>query len=86
MLREMTGPDGVISEISSRAGQTPGKDRDVFWPGGRSMTAVFSYPNLEPGQRIAGPALVETAETTCVIPQDWQAATDRHGALKVWRD
>ena len=83
---EMTGPDGSISEISSRASPTPGMKREVVWPGGRSMTAVFSYPRLEPGDRIAGPALVETAETTCVIPGEWQAATDRHGALKVWRD
>ncbi len=83
---EMTGPDGSSSEISSRASQTPGREREVVWPGGRSMTAVFSYPRLEPGDRIAGPALVETAETTCVIPEGWQAATDQHGALKVWRD
>jgi N-methylhydantoinase A/oxoprolinase/acetone carboxylase beta subunit len=83
---EKTGPDGSISEISSRASQTPGMKREVVWPGGRSMTAVFSYPRLEPGERVAGPALVETAETTCVIPGAWQAATDRHGALKVWRD
>ena len=83
---EMAGPDGGISEISSCASQTSGMEREVVWQGGRSMTAVFSYPRVEPGDVIAGPALVETAETTCVIPGEWQAATDRHGALKVWRD
>jgi N-methylhydantoinase A/oxoprolinase/acetone carboxylase beta subunit len=50
------------------------------------MTAVYSYPELGVGERIDGPALVETAETTCVIPQQWRAETDSYGALKVWQD
>ena len=50
------------------------------------MTPVYSYAELAPEDRIDGPALVETAETTCVIPQDWRAETDSYGALKVWKD
>ena len=84
--QEMTGPDSGVSEISAHASNTPGKDREVAWPDGPCMTTVLSYPRLDPKDRITGPALVETAETTCVIPAEWQAATDEFGALKVWRN
>ena len=50
------------------------------------MTTVYSYSELAVGKRIDGPALVESAETSCVIPQGWQAEIDPYGALKVWRD
>ena len=52
----------------------------------KRMTPVYSYSDLEEGDRIDGPALVESAETSCVIPQQWCAEADAYGALKVWRD
>lgn len=83
---ERTGKDDTDNRISPPPSQVPGVGREIAWTGGRKMTTVYSYPELAVGDRIEGPALVETAETTCVIPQQWRAETDSHGALKVWRD
>ena len=83
---ERTGRDDAVSGISSSASQASGDEREIGWAGGRNMTVVYSYPELGVGERIDGPALVETAETTCVIPQQWRAETDSYGALKVWQD
>jgi len=83
---EMAGQDDSANVISPPASQAPGVEREIGWAGGRKMTPVYSYSELAVGDRIDGPALVETAETTCVIPQRWRAETDSYGALKVWRD
>jgi N-methylhydantoinase A/oxoprolinase/acetone carboxylase beta subunit len=82
---ESGGPDDALAGIVPPASQASGAEREIGWVDGRSMTAVYSYPELETGERIDGPALVETAETSCVIPQQWSAETDTYGALKVWR-
>jgi len=82
---ESGGPDDALAGIIPPASQASGAERDVGWADGRSMTAIYSYPELEAGERIDGPALVESAETSCVIPQQWCAETDAYGALKVWR-
>jgi len=83
---EMAGQDDSATVISPPASQAPGVEREIGWAAGRKMTPVYSYSELAVGDRVDGPALVETAETTCVIPQRWRAATDSYGALKVWRD
>ena len=83
---ERAGRDDAVKAISPPASQSGGNEREIGWDGGRKMTTVYSYSELAVGKRIDGPALVESAETSCVIPQGWQAETDSFGALKVWRD
>jgi N-methylhydantoinase A/acetophenone carboxylase len=82
----MAGRDDSAGMISPPASVAPGAERDIGWAGGKRMTPVCSYAGLLEGDRIDGPALVETAETTCAIPLGWRAETDEYGALKVWRD
>ena len=83
---DMSEPDGAASQILPPVSRAPGFEREIAWPGGRKMTPVYSYRDVAMGQRLQGPALVETAETTCVIPPGWCAEKDRYGALKVWQD
>jgi len=83
---ETSGQDDALTGITPPASQASGDQREIGWAGGRNMTAVYSYPELSEGERIDGPALVETAETTCVIPQRWRAETDSFGALRVWQE
>ena len=83
---ETSGQDDAVPVITPPASQASGDERDIGWAGGRIMTAVYSYCELSEGERIDGPALVETAETTCMIPEQWRAETDSCGALKVWQD
>jgi N-methylhydantoinase A/oxoprolinase/acetone carboxylase beta subunit len=83
---ERARQDNAASGISPPASQSSGSEREIGWDGGRKMTSVYSYSDLAEGQRIVGPALVESAETSCVIPQGWLAETDSYGALKVWQE
>jgi N-methylhydantoinase A/acetophenone carboxylase len=83
---ETGGRDDTTMGITPPASKAGADEREIAWAGGKNMTPVYSYPELVAGERIDGPALVETAETTCVIPQRWRAETDSFGALKVWQD
>ncbi len=46
-------------------------------------TDVFHGPDLRPGDRIAGPALVEESFTTVAIPPGWQVRVDDAGDLQL---
>jgi N-methylhydantoinase A/acetophenone carboxylase len=83
---ETSGQDDTAARITPPASKTGGDEREIAWDSGKNMTAVYSYPELAVGERIDGPALAETTETTCVIPRQWCAEIDSYGALKVWRD
>jgi N-methylhydantoinase A/oxoprolinase/acetone carboxylase beta subunit len=83
---ENTGQVGADNGMTPPASNVCEAEREIGWPGRRLMTGVHSYSEVEKGTIITGPALVETAETSCVIPQHWRAETDSFGALKVWRD
>ena len=60
--------------------------RRAFWDawGGFKETAVFAYEALEPGNQIAGPALIEARDTTFVIEPGWKFTLDLYfnGALE----
>ena len=60
--------------------------RRAFWAalGGFKETAVFAYEALEPGNQIAGPALIEARDTTFVIEPGWKFTLDLYfnGALE----
>ena len=53
-------------------GQSPEKAlkgyRDVYWKEGFTRTAIFSQPELECGNVIPGPAIIESDDTTILIP------------------
>lgn len=59
--------------------------REIAWPGGRIETPVHGFAALAPGERIAGPAVIASGETSCVVPQGWSAAKDEYGAIRVHR-
>jgi N-methylhydantoinase A len=82
---EMADPDDGSNVLCPPASRSAGTEREVGWAAGRDVTTVYSYLELAEGRIINGPALVETAETTCVIPAKWCAEKDHHGALRVWR-
>ncbi len=83
---ETSKRDNAAPAITPPASMAGESKREIGWADGKRMTAVYSYAELAMGERIDYPALVETAETTCVIPQRWRAETDSYGALKVWSE
>jgi N-methylhydantoinase A len=54
-------------------------ERPVSFPesGGFTATPVFDWSRLEPGCRLVGPAIVEGADATIVVPPGYSAAVDR---------
>ena len=54
------------------------------WEPGRGVRERFGVHwrfDLQPGQALRGPALVQEHETTTVVPAGWLAAVDSHGHL-----
>src|SRR5439155_8663955 len=65
----------------SRAGvKAPARGtRPVYLPALGEMVevCVFDGDRMEPGQRVSGPAVVEEATTTIVVPDDFDLVVDR---------
>jgi N-methylhydantoinase A len=55
-----------------------GESRPAYWSalGGFQETPVFAFEELLPGNVIAGPALVEAADTTYVVDPGWRLSLD----------
>ena len=49
--------------------------------GRASDTPIYEWAALAAGQRLAGPAVVESAFTTVVVPAGTTASVDRFGNL-----
>jgi N-methylhydantoinase A/acetophenone carboxylase len=53
--------------------------RPVLWSSGeRVVTPVFDRSRLRPGHRIPGPALIESEDTICAVPEGWVYVMDRY--------
>jgi N-methylhydantoinase A len=57
--------------------------RDVTWEQGSELTPVWSFRGLEIGKKVSGPCLIESGETTCVVPHGWSVEKDKYGAIRV---
>jgi N-methylhydantoinase A len=55
--------------------------RQAYWTalGGFKETSVFAFESLEPGNRIPGPALIESVDTTFVVEHGWRFTLDQYG-------
>ena len=62
--------------------------RQAFWHelGGFVETRVFDAAALEPGNRLAGPAVLEAPDTTTVIPPGWCYRVHETGAGIITRE
>lgn len=57
--------------------------RPAYFEGRYVDTAVYDYGQLEPGQALAGPAIVEAPLTTIVVPPGYRARVDVYHNLVV---
>ncbi|MBN2575017.1 MAG: hydantoinase/oxoprolinase family protein [Deltaproteobacteria bacterium] len=62
--------------------------RPAYWHelGGFAETRVFTAAALEPGNRIAGPAILEAPDTTTVLPPGWHYRVHETGAGIIERE
>jgi N-methylhydantoinase A len=57
-------------------------EREAFFPdAGRHETSVYDRERLAPGERVEGPAVLEQAESTAVVPPEWTGRVDGDGTL-----
>ena len=55
--------------------------RTVVFGGSGHQVMVFDRDRLPPGAAVQGPALIEEAGSTCVVPAQWSAELDSVGCL-----
>jgi len=68
------------------AGDGKPHGRRPVWFGGREVaTDVYQRTNLPVGARIAGPAVIEAADSTVSLPPEAIASVDRLGNLVISR-
>lgn len=70
--RAVAGPDPAAAQKGTRR---------AYWPetGAWVETAVYELTALQPGNRLIGPALIESEYTTAVIPPGKQFRVDEYG-------
>jgi len=69
------------------AAADPATKVEVRWPGsGSAPTGIYDGESLAPGATLAGPALVESSETTCAVPPGWSLRVDEYGASRMRRE
>ena len=62
----------------------PGAEREVYFTGhGFAPTPIYWREALTREQELIGPAIVEQADSTTVIPPGWQATPDDVGNLRL---
>lgn len=56
-------------------------ERKAYWPETKSWvsTPIFQFEQLQPGNLVTGPAVVEAELTTIVVPPGQKFAIDKHG-------
>lgn len=58
--------------------------RTCWWSGSESVeTAVYAYADLRAGHRLAGPAIIEAADTTIVVEPGWRGEMDTYGFFRM---
>ncbi len=68
---------------SGPPGTRTSAQREVTWERGSEPTLVWSFSGIELGKKVSGPCLIESGETTCVVPHGWSVEKDKYGAIRV---
>lgn len=83
LTASVENPDPVIAEVERKGPEPPGSarlpPRQATWIGrGQSVdTPVFALQEMEPGNVVLGPALIEAPDTTFVVEPGWRFTLDR---------
>jgi N-methylhydantoinase A len=73
-IRQKVSRDGGIAKIKS--------NRDVWFDEvGKLATPIYERELLSSGAKLTGPAIVESLDSTIVIPPHWEAVIDGEGFI-----
>lgn len=64
----------------------PAETREVLLPGGAVVAVVHHRTAMGTGARVAGPAVVEFPEATCLVRPGWSGEVDEVGTLVLRRE
>ncbi len=67
-------PLGAADSAHARIGS-----RLVAWGSRSGVAQVLRWESLQPGSQVAGPAILESADTTYFLPETWTATVDALG-------
>lgn len=83
-LQPLEAGAGTEAVAGTEAGARKG-ERPAWSPALRAMIphAVYAREQLRPGMRLAGPAIIEEAESTTVVGRGGTVEVDRYGTLVV---
>ena len=70
----------------AQARARPARARAVFFAGRPLKTPVLDRNGLAPGDAVTGPAIIEEATATTLVPPGWRAAAIDGGHLSMTRE
>jgi N-methylhydantoinase A len=76
---EIPEPEFAAGMSAARREATPAKQRRANLGHGFATTNVYAGPELEPGDVVVGPAIIEETFTTLVVYPGWEAVPDDAG-------
>jgi N-methylhydantoinase A len=81
--------DGVTIEEYALKGADPSEARvdttEVYFDGSHHETPVYDRTDLQPGNTLAGPAIVVEDDSTIVVQPDHTASVDRYANIEITR-
>jgi N-methylhydantoinase A len=78
-----TAPTAATKTAGTGAEHALVGERDAYFDAGFVPTRVYRYEQLEPGDRVEGPCIVEAEQSTAVIPPGATAAVDEQHNLRI---
>lgn len=57
--------------------------RSCVWREGPAETDIYDYGALQPGHRVSGPAVIESADTTILVEPGWTGEMDDYGFFRM---
>ncbi len=83
MIKQPKKEQPIHKAVSEDPKPAQKNTRQVYWEikdgkGAFEETPVYDYSLLQCGNKIQGPAIIESVDTTYVIPHDWNFTLDLH--------
>jgi N-methylhydantoinase A len=79
-------PPAFASLPSESGSGDEARTRQVYFPGhGHAATRVVRRESLAPGEQADGPMIVESMDSTVVVPPEWSLRASENGILDVTR-
>src|SRR6185503_7543552 len=82
-----TIPPLLIRDMPARSGTDAAKSKRQLWfrEAGAVDATIFDRRRMPPGLKLAGPVVIESLESTILVPPGWQARMNEDGVVHLTR-